>query len=194
MFSLAEPTPLVVHRFLEQQAAHETTYTPRGPIDGLPPAGFVVDQVRFCLGNGRDVYARAENALIRWRQFDLGWVRLVGVGPRIAVGEVVAVAAHVAGCWSMNACRIIETIDESTPHRRFGFVYATLPGHVARGAERFLVEFSPDDESVWFEICAVSRPNALAARLARPLFRHWQDRFRSAAAAAMQHAVEAPPA
>ena len=63
----------------------------------------------------------------------------------------------------MNACRVVYVVDEPG---RFGLAYGTLPGHVERGEERFLVERDSTDGSVWYDLLAFSRPNSLVARLA----------------------------
>jgi uncharacterized protein (UPF0548 family) len=71
----------------------------------------------------------------------------------------VAVIARALGLWWLNACRIVYIVDESEPLRRFGFAYGTLPGHVGTGEERFLVEWDPAGDGVWYDILAFSRLN-----------------------------------
>jgi uncharacterized protein (UPF0548 family) len=51
-----------------------------------------------------------------------------------------------------------------------------LPDHVERGEERFTVEWQADD-SVWYDICAFSRPKHPLARLGFPVTRMLQKRF-----------------
>jgi uncharacterized protein (UPF0548 family) len=75
-------------------------------------------------------------------------------------------------------------IDEE---RKFGFAYGTLPDHVERGEERFLVEWQADD-SVWYDILAFSRPQHPLAKLGQPLVRRLQKQFASESMAAMQDA------
>ena len=76
-------------------------------------------------------------------------------------------------------------IDEAGLPRRFGFAYGTLPSHVERGEERFLIE-QDDAGQVWYEIAAFSRPRHWLARLGYPLVRRYQSKFRRESAAAMQ--------
>ena len=92
----------------------------------------------------------------------------------ISVGTVIAKVARVYGIVTVNACRIVNAIDEPN---RFGFAYGTLPGHVERGEERFLVE-RKDNGDVWYEILAYSRPRHWLARIGYPLARLQQARFR----------------
>ena len=119
------------------------------------------------------VYNRAVEALKSWRHFDLGWVTIVPQGIPIEVGAAVAVKARALGTWSLNACRVVYTTEES---RRYGFAYGTLPDHVECGEERFLIEWLPDD-SVWYDILAFSHPKHPLVRLSSPLARMLQKQF-----------------
>ena len=98
-------------------------------------------------------------------------------------------AVHHLGFWSLNACRIVYTIEETGPIERFGFAYGTLPDHAAIGEERFTVEFHSHDQAVWYDVYAFSRPRPLA-RLAYPYTRALQKRFAADSKRAMQKAVE----
>jgi uncharacterized protein (UPF0548 family) len=80
-------------------------------------------------------------------------------------------------------------IDERGPPRRFGFAYGTLESHVERGEERFLVEMDETGQ-VWYELAAFSRPRHPLVRLAYPLARRYQAKFRRESAAAMQQSVQ----
>jgi len=140
------------------------------------PSGFNVDHNRLQIGEGAEVFERAVSALKRWRQFDLGWVGVVSPDAPVQPGAVVGVCAHTFGLWSLNACRIVYVVDESEPFRKFGFAYGTLPDHVERGEERFLVEWL-DDDSVWYDILAFSRPRHPLVRLGSPYARTLQKQF-----------------
>ena len=100
------------------------------------------------------------------------------------MGATVAVLAKLFVLWSLNACRIVYVIDEnvlamnaddSSSVKRFGFAYGTLRDHAERGEERFTIEWQ-DDDSVWYDILAFSRPNLLA-KLGYPLTRRLQKKF-----------------
>jgi uncharacterized protein (UPF0548 family) len=108
----------------------------------------------------------------------------------IEVGQTVVLRLRAFGIGAVGPCRIIEVIDETTPIRRFGFVYAALAGHLATGEERFLVELVPDDNAVWYEVVAVSRPRAWWAWLGYPLLRAAQKRFRRQSIEAMRRAID----
>jgi uncharacterized protein (UPF0548 family) len=141
------------------------------------------------LGAGERVFQAARAALERWEQFRLGWVEAVPPDTPIKTGAVVAVVARAAGLWWLNACRIVYTVDEVEPVRRFGFAYGTLPAHVATGEERFLIEWDRSDNSVWYDILAFSRPNHFLTRLGYPLVRRTQKRFARESADAMRRTV-----
>ena len=173
MFMVREPSDADVARFIASQRDLPYTYAEVGATNTTPPAGYNVDNNRIQLGCGEATYKRAVEALKKWRQFELGWVTLVPTGVVVEVGATVAVKARAFGTWSLNATRVVYVIDES---RRFGFAYGTLPDHVEKGEERFLVEWLADD-SVWYSILAFSRPQHPLAKLSAPLARRLQAQF-----------------
>ena len=173
MFMVREPSDADVARFIASQRDLPYTYAEVGATNATPPAGYNVDNNRIQLGCGEATYKRAVEALKQWRQFELGWVTLVPTGVVVEVGATVAVKARAFGTWSLNATRVVYVIDES---RRFGFAYGTLPDHVEKGEERFLVEWLADD-SVWYSILAFSRPQHPLVKLSAPLARRLQAQF-----------------
>jgi uncharacterized protein (UPF0548 family) len=186
-----KPSSDVIRSFLSAQARLDLTYAAVGASAAVPPAGYDVDRTRVRLGEGEDVFRAARAALERWEQFRLGWVEPWPSDTPIRTGEVVAVLARGVGVWWLNACRIVYTVDEDAPVKRFGFAYGTLPAHVESGEERFVVEW--DGDGVWYEIVAFSRPRHFLARLGYPYMRHVQKRFRRDTAAAMLRAVPSAP-
>jgi len=98
-------------------------------------------------------------------------------------------SVHHFGFFSLNACRIVYTLEEDGPIKRFGFAYGTLAGHAESGEERFTVEWNREDDSVWYEILAFSRPGQMLARLGYPLSRSLQKRFAEGSKAAMVKAA-----
>ena len=177
MFTLSEPSERDVERFVSTQSNLPFSYTEVGATQSAPPAGYTVDHNRVQLGSGIVVYERAVDALKEWREFELGWVTIVPRGRKLETGAIVAVKARACGTWSLNACRVVYVVDEREPVRRFGFAYGTLPDHVERGEERFLIEWDPRDESVWYDILAFSRPRHPLVRAGFPVARMLQKRF-----------------
>ena len=156
-------------------------------VGTFTPTGFVLDHTRVELGRGSTVFERGRDALKGWNQFKLGWLQAFPDDTPIRVGETVIVLARVFGFWWTNAARIVYVIDESTESTaRFGFAYGTLPDHVERGEERFLIEWDRATDVVSYDILAFSRPRHFLTRLGRRQARAMQLRFGQQSAAAMQ--------
>lgn len=183
------PSPPTIHAFRAAQGQLDLTYAAVGATRTGPPPGYAVDHTRVRLGTGEAVFQSARAALARWEHFHLGWVEAQPADVPLRAGAVVAVLARVLGLWWLNACRIVYTVDEDGPVRRFGFAYGTLPAHAESGEERFLVEWDRADNVVWYDVLAFSRPNHWLARLGYPLTRRTQKRFARDSAAAMVAAV-----
>jgi uncharacterized protein (UPF0548 family) len=185
MLFLRRPTAEAIRAFLASQARLDLTYSAVGTTTTNPPAGYVVDHPRCKLGAGEKVFAAAKEALDRWQQFRLGWLEASPEDTPIKEGQVVAILARSIGLWWLNACRIVAVINEDGPVKRFGFAYGTLPDHAGSGEERFLVERDREDDSVWYDILAFSRPRHFLARLGYPWVRRTQKRFGRESAAVM---------
>jgi uncharacterized protein (UPF0548 family) len=188
LVSIRKPSAEKLRDFLDAQATLDFTYSAVGATAAVPPAGHVVDRTRIKLGEGAGTFAAAKAALERWEHFRLGWVETWPPDTPIQAGQVVAVIARLFGLWWLNACRIVYVVDEEGPVKQFGFAYGTLPQHAESGEERFTVEWH-EEEAVWYEIVAFSRPQQHLVRLAYPLARRLQRRFARDSAAAMQRAV-----
>ncbi|MEX0712827.1 MAG: DUF1990 domain-containing protein [Pirellulales bacterium] len=186
MLLLQKPSEESVRQFLLEQAKLDFNYPAVGGTAQVPPAGYVVDHTRVKLGEGRQVFNSAKAALERWEHFQLGWAQTSPRETPIEPGQAVAVLARAIGLWWVNACRIVYVVDEPGPPARFGFAYGTLPDHVEKGEERFLVEWNQADNSVWYDILAFSRPNHLLTRAGYPWVRRKQKRFARESAARMQ--------
>lgn len=187
VWSFRKPSIEFIRRFLDEQQKLKVTYSFVGATAATPPAGFVVDRTRIRLGRGEAAFLAAKTALQRWDQFRLNWLEVYPSETPLQTGAVVAVLAWAAGLWWLNACRIVYVVNENGPVNSFGFAYGTLPDHAATGEERFLIEWHRDDDSVWYEILAFSRPRHLLARLGYPFVRLMQKRFgRESAAAVLQ--------
>jgi uncharacterized protein (UPF0548 family) len=121
--------------------------------------------------------------------FNIGWVTLCWPRAPIEIGQEVGILIPLFGLWSLNACRIVYTLDADNHARRFGFAYGTLADHMESGEERFSVEWHRGDDSVWYDLFAFSRPRHSLARLGRPLSRSLQRRFARDSLQAMMRAV-----
>jgi uncharacterized protein (UPF0548 family) len=183
MFTLSEPSDEDVLKFVSSQSNVSFSYAEIGATrleqtgHADAPRGFTVDHNRIQLGRGAEVFQRGVEALRQWRQFDLGWVTIATPGVKLEKDAVVAVKAWACGMWSLNACRVVYLIDEQGPVTRFGFAYGTLPDHIERGEERFLIEWNRDDDSIWYDILAFSQPHHPLVKLGLPVARIMQKRF-----------------
>lgn len=189
MFLFRQPTQDDLRQFLETQRNLPFSYEAVGASQHVPPQGYVVDHNRVMLGQGQEAFTQAVVALRRWTMFDIGWVSLCWPDAPIEIGTTVGVLAHLPGCWSLNACRIVYLVDEDGPVRRYGFAYGTLPEHAERGEERFLIEWNRQDNTVWYDLLAFSQPNQPLVKLGFPVARLLQKRFAHASKQAMARAV-----
>jgi len=192
VFRLTRPSAEDVAGFLAGQRGRPFSYAEVGATRGAPPPGYTVDHNRVRLGAGGAAFARARAALRAWRMTSLGWSDVHPAGAPADPGTVVAVVVRHYGFWSLNACRIVYAVDEDGARdgvRRSGFAYGTLPDHGVVGEERFTVEWCAADDSVWYDLYAVSRPGHPLARLGYPLARRLQRRFAEASKRAMVAAV-----
>lgn len=189
MFLLTRPRRIEIFRFLQSRKSEAFSYSELGCTRASVPAGYVVDHNRVQLGHGRETFERSKLAVRNWKMFDMPWVSLCGPQAPIEVGTDVAVLVHHFGSWSLNACRIVYVIDETTVIEKYGFAYGTLQQHAEIGEERFTIEYNSADDSVTYDLYAVSRPGPLA-RLAYPLARKLQKRFAQDSKEAMRNFVQ----
>jgi uncharacterized protein (UPF0548 family) len=191
MFTFRKPTEAKVRALLARQSGQPWTYDwPEiTRVLSEPPAGWQLDRHRVLLGHGAATFASACEAIRRWKMFPRGMCQVYWPTTRQEPGEVVAVLyfARPFLLWMLFPARVVYRIDES---RRFGFAYGTLPEHPERGEERFLVEWNETDDTVWYDLMAISRPGHWLARVGYPYARYEQAKFRRLSGLAMQEAVK----
>ena len=190
MIFLHDPTARETEAFLKAQSGSRLSYPEVGATRKGAPPYYKVDHNRVRLGTGEEAFRIAVEAMRQWKMFDLGWVRIAWPGAPILEGTNVAVVARTAGFWSLNAARIVYTLDETDGAvRRFGFAYGTLRDHAEMGEERFSVELHRSDGSVWYDLYAFSRPRLWLAQIGYPLTRVYQRRFARDSKAVMARTV-----
>jgi uncharacterized protein (UPF0548 family) len=189
MFTLRKPSAEDIRQFMLRQDTQHFPYPFVGVTQGTLPVGYDVDHNRVQLGTGRDTFEHAKAALRHWEMFNLGWVQLHWPDTPMLVNSTVAVIAHVCGLWITNACRIVYVREETGPVETFGFAYGTLAAHVERGEERFLVQWDHRDDSVWYDLLAISQPHHILARIGYLYVRHLQRCFAQDSLWAMQRTV-----
>ncbi len=186
MFLFRQPTDKQVREFIAARREMAFSYAEVGASKDGAPAGYNADHNRIRLGEGAATFQLARQAIQSWQMFNIGWVTLFFDNTPIEVGACVAPCASHFGCYSLNTCRIVYTIDEE---RRYGFAYGTLIDHVEQGEERFLVEWNPKDDAVCYDLFAFSKPRHVLARLGYPVSRTLQKRFAQDSKQAMFRAV-----
>jgi uncharacterized protein (UPF0548 family) len=187
----AAPSEARVQRYLDELRTSHFTYSEVGATSGLIPPLYTTDHNRVRLGTGPSAWSAAQKAIRTWEMFNLGWIHLYSSSTPIIPGENVAVLASYFHCYWLNACRIVYTIDEDGPVKRFGFAYGTLEDHAESGEERFLVEWNRENDEVWYDLLAFSRPNQFLSRMGYPFTRRAQKKFAADSKAAMVRAVAA---
>jgi uncharacterized protein (UPF0548 family) len=191
MIFLRKPSDHAIHAFLERQTRQTFSYAEQHQTrDGAMPPGYNHDRNRIRVGTGEADFIAACAALRQWQMFRLEWVAICNAGVPIRSGTNVAMLAKCFGIWWLNACRIVYVIDEPGAVRKFGFAYGTLAEHVERGEERFLIEWNQNDDSVWYDLSAFSRPAFWMVKLGYPMARRLQRKFAQQSLAAMKRAVE----
>jgi uncharacterized protein (UPF0548 family) len=185
MFFPTRPSGRQIDDFLAAVNRSELSYEPVGLSSLLSATGFNVDAQRVPVGRGRAAFEVAVTALMSWRMFP-DWTEVHPKNALAQEGLTVGVLARHLGFWSLNACRVVQCVEEAD---RRGFAYGTLQDHAERGEERFVVELDAHTEVVWYELRAVSRPRA-AAWLGYPVSRWLQARFRSDSATCLARAVD----
>lgn len=177
MILFRRPSTQRINEYLEGSRALSFSYTEVGATNRKIPEGYVVDHNRVLLGRGEAVFERAIDVVRRMEMFP-SWAELYCSEPTLQAGSNIAVLARHLGFWSLNPCRIVYLLDHHERGiDRFGFAYGTLPDHLERGEERFVIERHRDDGFVWFDLLAFSRPAHLLTKLGYPVTRLYQMRF-----------------
>lgn len=176
MLTLSKPDEQTIREFLASQSSEGLSYAEVGATNGCLPYDYARTHTRIRVGKGHADFGRARQTLENYEQFCLPWVFAWPTWTIPELGVEIAIVGKFAGIWWSNACRIVTVIDEKQEKPRFGYSVGTLPDHVARGEERFLVEMD-DSGCVWMDILSFSRPNTLLAKLGYPIIRSRQRSF-----------------
>ena len=193
MLTFKHPSETDVIRYLLKRKNSAFTYGQLGVTrTNEVPDGFDLDRQRSLLGHGKQTYEIAKESLRHWAMFPTELTNLYWPDQTIRVGAEVAVLFRAGPLWSLNPCRIVYVLDEAktTGHvHQFGFAYGTLSGHLECGEERFCVSWNRADDSVHYELLAVSRPNHVLTKIGYLYARAVQARFRRLSALAMKRAI-----
>lgn len=182
---LTRPSAAELRSLADEGATDSLTYEPIGlAAMAAPPDGYRRDRWWRSLGRGDEVFDRAADALRNWRVHEGAGLIVQSAGPP-AVGTIVAMAAPLPVGFAEAVCRVVDVVDHPD---RCGFTYGTLSVHPQQGEESFTVVRSGED-TITFEIIAVSRPRQVLARAFPPVARRLQLAATNRYLTAMQHAV-----
>jgi uncharacterized protein (UPF0548 family) len=179
MFMLRKPSSKWIDACLRLERRRPFAYREIGATNnGATPPGCRSAVHRVCLGEGAETFARAKDAIRGWKMFPTEFLHVCWPHAPIEVGSTVGILCRSFGLWSLHVCRIVYVVDEPAGSvERFGFAYGTLPRHMERGEERFVVEWDHCDNRVWYEVRMFCRPANWLARLGDPIVRRLQRKF-----------------
>jgi len=216
MFTFRRPTDDDVRKLLARQTGQPWSYDcVEVTRDALAPHGWQIDHHRVLLGHGAETFKAACEAIRSWKMFPPEMTQVFWPDTPQQPGDVVAVLyrARPFCLWMLFPARVVYRVDDclergptvpvgqaspvDRPSRpmsgrdgrttlRYGFAYGTLPDHPERGEERFLVEWNQADDSVWYDLLAVSRPGHWLARIGYLYARYEQAKFRRLSGLTMQ--------
>ena len=170
---LARPSDQDLADRVARLAGRGFTYDEVGGTAKSPlPVGYRHDRLSVGIGDGPQVWAKAQDALRTWQGHRHARATITPADAALDTGVAVMVTVPVGPFFVVAPCRIVYTTLEAD---RFGFAYGTLPGHPERGEEAFHVVRDADG-AVSVEIIAFSRPASLSARVGSPVARPIQQR------------------
>jgi uncharacterized protein (UPF0548 family) len=163
--------PRSIERALVAARAASPTFDEVAGGDG-GPTRYARDRFEGVVGHGDRDFAAARSGLSTWAAHAAPGLRVFPWTARLAEGETCLVTFGTPFLALAAPCRVTRVFDET---RRFGFTYATLPGHPEVGEESFVVEMDVLDD-VRFTIEARSRPGGALVRATAPFNRRVQRR------------------
>lgn len=183
MFHFTKPDRSSFENFLADAQSDAFSYSEVGSTAAELTENYTIDHNCCELGTGLEIFRAAKEAMDNWEMFNIGWVELCEKRPPIIAGQTIALQIEHFGFYSLNATRIVYTIDEPN---RYGFAYGTLTQHGEIGEERFTVDLDEQTNTVSYDILAMSRPSHILAKLGYPLTRYLQRRFAADSMQAMK--------
>ncbi|MHB8340294.1 MAG: DUF1990 family protein [Mycobacteriales bacterium] len=158
------PAEVDLDYLLAEQAALPVSYQEVGMVCSGAAPGYRRRRSGVRLGVGEETFGRAVAALGNWEPHTGAGFEL---RPRTPVdeGATVVLLLPLAGVYITVACRVVYLISGDD---RWGFAYGTLPHHLERGEESFVVERDARG-AVYFVVESLSRPASPLARLGFPV-------------------------
>lgn len=186
MVFFKKPEMETISQFIENQRDTILSYKQiNNTKQNSPVKNFNNDFQKVAVGKGETDFELAKAALKNWAHFPNHWTEIKPEQASTAPGTNLCLRIRLFGMWWLNACRIVYQTDEV---QKFGFAYGTLPAHIESGEELFQVEID-DNDVVWYEIRAFSKPRHWLVRFAKPVARLLQEKFRRDSADAVRRFI-----
>ena len=166
--TLGKLSPARLEKFVAAQQKQQVTYS--GPV--VPTPGFRFTRTLGFLGDGSRVFEKAVLGLEAWAVYP-AWLTRYPARPPLNVGTDVALITGLGPLKTVSAVRII-SLERDNAHA--AFTLGTLPQHAVSGGERFCI-YLDEQERVWFELTAVSKPQQPLVKLGALVLRLVQAQF-----------------
>jgi uncharacterized protein (UPF0548 family) len=95
MFSAQRPSTDAIERFLRDSQELPLSYGPIGIVKEKSVVRQLHDELSV-FGHGSADFERARDALMAWKQFDIGWVEVFPHRAPVAIGTVVASSSGIS--------------------------------------------------------------------------------------------------
>ncbi|HEX8637972.1 MAG TPA: DUF1990 domain-containing protein [Pyrinomonadaceae bacterium] len=191
MFLIGKPFDEEINDFIAAQSELTFSYPEVGETKTpAAPEGYPINHLREKLGEGKQTYRKAVEALRSWQMYSTNWTELRPKNAPIKTGEIVVMLVNHLGFWSLNPCRIVYSIEEETAQFcRNAFAIGTLPAHSEAGEERFTIEWNRQTDEVYYELYAFARAHNWLAKIGFPFVPLFQKRFAADSYRAMLTAI-----
>ena len=173
-FRFKRPSDKKLKIFMQKHKNEAFSYEGAGlTAMGQAPKGYYDDRNDCLLGEGEACWQAACTALQAWQHFPQPWTEIYNPAIPFEEGAEVLVLFHLFGTTVLNGARIVYTINEEN---RFGYAYGTLPTHLEKGEELFMIERMLDGK-VYYRLRSFSLPGHWWMYLGLPIVRYYQKKF-----------------
>jgi uncharacterized protein (UPF0548 family) len=165
-FWLRRPNEQKLESVLAAQSKFAVAYAPSGLFKRAQTLwGFKETGGSVVVGHGQSVFDNATQNIKRWRVHERAGLTVTPHGAEVREStDVILLMKLLIGYVSVS-CRVVSVTQSKD---QWGFTYGTLPHHVERGEELFLVALAPGG-AVTFTVRAMSRPGHFLTKVGAPV-------------------------
>jgi uncharacterized protein (UPF0548 family) len=161
----------------DEQSRRAVTYKPIGiASSNCNLTGYRRDRAELSLGAGTAIFNIAFDSLVNWRAHTGAGFTIFPASIPVREGDTVVLHRSFPFGYLTLCCRVLYMIDEVD---RRGFAYGTLPMHLERGEQVFIIERDANGANR-FVIESLSRPAHSITRVLYPITRLIQKRVAKA--------------